>query len=172
MSDFEIFKGAESWFSIDSNNCTTLVKTGTGGSLKKEEVVNTGCNLVWRVVCIFVDIVQLLICQTPLLTFAATPSYSNGPSQLYTVVGWMQACLAITIVEIASVIYAYSNQGEEAFEDTGSCFIPFPFFCFCCKFVWSILVFAKYCLIKWIFCAFCFDKVIAGEHSPIAVLFF
>jgi hypothetical protein len=27
-------------------------------------------------------------------------------------------------------------------------------------------------LIKWIFCAFCFDKVIAGEHSPIAVLFF
>jgi len=36
MSDSEIFKGAESWFSIDdSNNCTTLVKTGTGGSLKK-----------------------------------------------------------------------------------------------------------------------------------------
>jgi hypothetical protein len=36
MSDSEIFKGAESWFSIDdSNNCTTLVKTETGGSLKK-----------------------------------------------------------------------------------------------------------------------------------------
>jgi hypothetical protein len=53
MSDSEIFKGAESWFSIESNNCTTLVKTGTGGSLKKEEVVNTGCNLVWRVVLHF-----------------------------------------------------------------------------------------------------------------------
>jgi len=67
---------------------------------------------------------------------------------------------------------AYSNQGE-AFEiNKGSCFIAFPFFCFCCKFVWSILVFAKHCLIKRIFCAFCFDKVIVGQHSSIAVLFF
>jgi hypothetical protein len=40
----------------------------------------------------------------------------------------MQACLATTIVEIASVMCAYSNQGEEAFENRGSCFIPFPFF--------------------------------------------
>jgi len=99
---------------------------------KWSTLVATWCEELF---CIFVDIVQLLICQRPLLTFAATPSYSNGPSQLYTVVGWMQACLATTIVEIASVMCAYSNQGEEAFENRGSCFIPFPFFGFCCKFV-------------------------------------